>query len=194
MDEQSELAQLKSKFDALELRVKLLEKESLSEEWPAWDMTDKIFVEMLQKIEEPYSLQRLIRETSLEAWAKAAVTLPQDLLVKIRNNISAHNWDELTYFAHEVENQRTITSHRQEILRMVRKEEECGFILVHWAENPYLRFFHSVLLDVPAPPTEEEIKAQAKAKKELKDWFDRTLAEITRIPRKRPVDTSGIEV
>jgi hypothetical protein len=194
MDESSELAQMKLKFEALEQRVKDLEESKRSAWWPDGEEADRVFIDMLRCL-EPTSLQYLMRETTLDNWAKAAIMLSLDLLSKIRNNISAHVWDQFVDSAREEDSLRHVSSNRSQILRTMQQMYEMGMFYIDWEEPPLPRRKVTPLsVYPPNSPDPEAEAAEQRAAKELKDWMEGTLREAGRLPRQKQVDKDPIQV
>src|SRR5689334_9430001 len=95
METNAELDELRQKFALLERRVQDLEASdrSRAEKYLGDDEVNRLFEELMAKVSPP-SLQRVIRETSIDDWARASVGLPLDALSKIRSSVSVRAWGD----------------------------------------------------------------------------------------------------
>src|SRR5579864_6471219 len=105
METNAELEELKRKFALLEKRVQDLEASDRgrAEKYLEDDEVNRLFEELTAKVSSP-SLQRIIRETSIDDWARASVGLSLDPLSKIRSSVSVRAWEDFKERAMEIEN------------------------------------------------------------------------------------------
>lgn len=119
----ADLEQLKVRMDALEQRLAQLERP----EWPSHEEVASRFEPLLRALENR-DLQILFRNSSLASWAEAVVTLPEDLLEKIRGSLSANAWRDFGADVARVRRSTGILSRRREIMKVMRQLEKMGEI------------------------------------------------------------------
>jgi len=184
MDDHSELGQLKSKVEALEARIKELEGSRIRQDWPRPEDVDRLFLELFSMFDN-FTLQYLIREASLKVWAHASVKLPLQLLARIRSCVSANAWLLFVDYARETEFTSEIDRSRQEILKLVYRDWQCGFIQTI-REDTFLPWSGKGDVVMPfktSEPDPERMAAFECEEKAIQEWKEVTLREVEKVPR-----------
>jgi hypothetical protein len=180
MDAQVELEELKQKLALLENRVVELEAEkNRAEKYRDDAEVGRVFDELMEQCSAT-SLQRIIRETSIDDWARASVGMSLAALTKIRNNVSVRAWGDFKERALEVENLRGVASYRREILRTVDLLEQMGEIILPWRESLVEP------LRVQEPDPVAEAADRARSQRQVMEWRENTLMGVDKAPLKRP--------
>lgn len=174
MENPVDLSELKSRLDMLERRVKVLE----APEWPSYDEAASRFEPLLHALESR-DLQTLFRCSDLLSWAEAIVTLPEDLLDKIRGSLSDNAWRDLAGDAKRVRRSRGIILRRQEIMKVMRQLEKMGEIQFGaegdftWTRPEPLPYSRPHVFEDPSPDPE------------VQHWLDFVLKPVEVRPKKR---------
>lgn len=194
MESNAEMEALTQKVTDLEQRLASLEaaEQRSFGGIPRGTEADKAFINFVEKV-EPYALQIVIRNTRIEDWARALVGLPLEPVLKIRNNISVHAWNDLVGFAREVRWLRDGNSYRESILRTVLQLEEMGEIVLP-REASLVKVQVERLRVVPDLELDAAVVEAPKVEPAVKKWLEGVLVEAGSAPLKRPSNATMLQV
>jgi hypothetical protein len=186
MEATQEFEALKAQVAALAGRVQELEdneRRSLS-----WVEVDSNFERLVKEIDRR-SLERVIRDTSIEDWGAAIVGLSLDQVAKVRDCVSGNAWKLLK----DTAQLKHIFSHgqRESILRTVRQLEEMGLIVLTAAATQLSHEVSEVGSDSapwPSEATEAQNAIYEREKEEKRRWFAEVLPVVDSMPRQRAKD------